>query len=168
MAHTTKETGAVSLSMQPPTVGALCSWNPNQPQSFPGEDELRASYGAEVMDGLAENLDRFANTGSERKQFTGTFPNFIHAAIFSVDLDVPLRSPRGAGLGTSPLFPRCLLSNCNGTVGVDAHWTISGSFAGTGLATVANDENGLCLDVKDNTPKSGASVLLWSCNGSSN
>jgi len=168
MADKDAETGRITLHMEPPAVGSmLCTWDPNQPRFFDGEDELRASYGATLMTALADALDRLASTGSLRTQFIGQFPNFVHTAIFSNALDSPLKAPRGAGLGTTPAFPSCVLFNgCEiGPDSSDAHWKVAGSFA-EGIVTVQHDGSGLCLDIKDNAPSDGASLVLWSCNDS--
>jgi TolA-binding protein len=168
MAHKTSITGSETLVMNPPAANTLCTWNPDQPRNYPGEGELRVSYHSDLMDALAETLDRLATSGSELKQFIGTFPNFIHTAIYSTALDAPLRSPRGVLLGAVPSFPACLVLSCTlSSESADAHWKVSGQFAGTGLVTIANDQNGLCLDVKDSLLKANSDVILWSCNNTS-
>lgn len=159
------ETGRVTLTMQPPETGILCTWNPDQALDFTGQDELRAEYGEEVMTAFANALDRLATSGSLREPFIGEFPNLVHTAIFSVSLDRPLQAQRGSEPGVIPVIARCSrFTGCViGPESADLHWRIAGSTP----VTIRHDGSNLCLDVKNNTPAAGASVVLWPCSDSS-
>lgn len=156
------ETGRVTLTMQPPTVGTLCTWNPDQAFNFEGEAQLRADHGALVMSALADALERLAISGSLREPFIGEFPNWILGAIFSVALDWPLQAPRGATPGVSPIFHCPLFSGCVlGPDSDEAHWKIGGT-----PLTIRHLGSSLCLDVKGSVPSVDVALVLWFCNGS--
>jgi hypothetical protein len=83
MADKSVETGRQTLTMQPAQAGTLCTTNPSQSEGLKGEEELRNSYGAELMAALAHSLSKLATTGSLRDPFVGQFPNFTQNQIFS-------------------------------------------------------------------------------------
>lgn len=163
MANKNTETGRITMAMQPPAVGTLCTSNPDLDRDLPGETELRTAYGALVMDALAEALDRLGTSGSLAEPFVGQFADFIDAPIFAVALNAPLKAAANASPGATPAIPECLFSNCTlGPNSSDAHWTI----AGTAVLTIRHDATGLCLDTKNNVSTADAPLVLWSCNGS--
>jgi hypothetical protein len=162
MEDTWTETGRTVLTMQPATVGTLCTWDPDRELDLEGEEKLRADHGALVMAALADALDKMAATGTLREQFVGEFANVTNAAVFSVPLDRPVRAERAAAVGSSPFIPGCPgISGCViGPQSAELHWRFSGI-----PRTIRHHGSGLCLDVKNNAPAPGADLVLWTCNG---
>ena len=176
MTETSAETDRVTLTVQPPVNGTLCTSNPNQSLGLKGEDDLRKKYGSDLMAELAHGLDRLATTGSLSDAFVGQFPNFIMAQLFSVPLDGPLLAGAGATPGALPAIPECRplvgggcsfgvqLSQQTGWTIAHTNPTIPGGH--DGLNFVRHNGSNLCLDVKANAAVAAAEVNLWPCNHS--
>jgi hypothetical protein len=174
MTETSGETGRLTLTVQPPTAGTLCTTDPSQSRGLKGEDELRNKYGSELMAELAHGLDRLATTGSLSDSFVGQFPNFISTQLFSAPLDGPLLGV-GLGPGTLPAIPPCfpVLGGCSFGVKLSEQtgWTIANTNpavagATNGLNVVRNNGSKLCLDVNRSVAVASAAVNLWPCNHS--
>ena len=174
MAERSVETDRQILTMQPATVGTLCTFGPNQALGLKGEEELRNVYGAELMAALAKDLGRLAASGSLREPFVGQFPNFSESQIFSVALEGPVLAPRGAASGTLPAIPKCLPIAGGCSFGVALSRETAWQFAminpkeiggGGGLMTIRHNGSSLCLDVKNSVAAPGAAGILFSCNG---
>jgi hypothetical protein len=141
--------------------GALCTWNPDQPRLFAGEEELRNQHGLEVMSTLAEYLARMAVTGSLKGQLIGVFPNSVSSAIFSVELSRPMVASIVSTAGVAPSIARCGVRGCLlGPETHQYHWIFDQT-----NHLIYHFGSRLCLDVKDNAASPGASVVLWTCNG---
>jgi len=168
MAGKSVETERQSLTMQPPRVGTLCTFNPAAAVGLKGERELRNAYGAELMAALATDLDRLGTFGSLREPFVGQFANFIHTQLFAAALEGPVLASRGATPGTLPAIPACMpvVGGCSFGVKLsqDTGWTVANS--SPGVTTIRHDGSSLCLDIKNNIATQGAAVILFTCNGS--
>jgi hypothetical protein len=174
MADTSFETGRQTLTLRPPKAGTLCTTNPSQSEGLKGEEELRNTYGAELMAALAHSLSKLATTGSLRDPFVGQFPNFTQNQIFSVPLDGPVLASIGAALGALPAIPRCIpvVGGCSFGVKLSQQtaWTVASTNPAAiggagGLSTIRHNGSGLCLDVKNSAAVAAAPLILWSCNG---
>lgn len=175
MTETREETGRLTLTMQPPVSGTLCTTNPSQSIGLKGEDELRKRYGSDLMAALAHSLDRLATTGSLSDAFVGQFPNSITSQLFSVPLNGPLLAGAGSGPGALPAIPSCIpvIGGCSFGVQLSEKtgWTMANTNpavagAHNGLNVVRHNASKLCLDVKGGAAVAAAAVNLWPCNHS--
>jgi Ricin-type beta-trefoil lectin domain-like len=141
----------VVISIQAFTPTTACTWDPNREMFFDTLDDLRNGHGLALMDKSADLLERLATTGTSKTQFIGSFTGPVdHAAFFLGDW--ALESPSNPASGGKLVL--AAYTNVN-----RFDWTIDSN-----LKMIRNDANNQCLDVQDNTPVSGASVILWPCN----
>lgn len=159
-------TGAqFTLDIGRPTPGgsALCVWDADRAWDFPEQQALRDGHGEALMTALAATLDKLATSGSLAEPFVGTFPDWILSPVYAAPLDQPLQAPPAAAPGAAPMIAGCTLGlGCQLPATGEAAWQIGSS---SGVHTVRNHANGLCLDVQGNAPAAGAGLALWTCNG---
>jgi hypothetical protein len=147
-----------------PGAPTLCTWDPNRQWNFPQEQKLRDDHGEALMTAMADALEKFATTGSQASQFVGTFPDWVMSPIYSVPLNQPFQAPVGSKLGAVPLIAKCSdFNGCSLPATNEAYWQLAIS---SQAHFVRNKGTSLCLDVNNNAVGPGATLVMWSCNGS--
>lgn len=167
------ETGRITLTMQPPTVGTLCTWNPDLARNITGEDKLRAEYGGEVMTAFANALDRLATTGSLRES-GGTFDTRVpesvlkqKRALYALNIDEPLIAPPGAAIDVQLKFQNChssarVIAGCQVTPKYE-EWSYDPA-----TRRLLHVSSGKCLNISGARHDAGAPIILYPCSGAPN
>jgi hypothetical protein len=168
------DTGRLTVAVQPPVAGTLCTWNPDQERDITGELELRAAYGERVMASFADALDRLATTGSLRLPFVGSFDTTVpesvlrqRRALYALNVDEPLIAPPGAAIDVQLAFKAChaaerITSGCRVTPELE-EWSYDP--ATHRLLHVAS---GQCLNISGARSDAGAPIILYPCSGAPN
>lgn len=153
----------LNMGQAVPGAPTLCTWDPNRRWDFPSEPPLRDAHGEALMSALANALEKIATTGSLADQFVGTFPDWVLSPIYSVSLDQPLQAPLASTIGAVPVIASCsMTTGCHLPATKEAYWRLAVS---SQVHYVRNEGTSLCLDVKNNKIESGATLAMWTCNG---